>query len=324
VLERVEGLQEEALPGRMSLVGYAIAVVVALVAACCFAAGSLLQQGAARDSGVGVLSARGLLGLLRERRWLAGVALDMFSFGLQGLALAFGPLALVQPLAATDVLFALPMIAHRYRRSLTRRDIAGALTVTAGVCLFLVVSPPSGGVAVPRLTAWLPALVAVAAIAAVSAAAALRVRGHARVVWLAAAAGIIYGLLDALTKSSVDLLADRGVTGTLAAWEPYAMIAAAIAGAAFGQSAFGAGPLSLSLPVIDTLEPVTAVLLAATVFGERLASSPALLGVQLAGGALAVTGIVLLNHSSIVAIESAEEGRNPLGAGNVQGASRPS
>lgn len=302
----------------------AIAVVAALAAACCFAVGSLLQQGAARASGVGVLSARGLLGLLRERRWLAGVALDVFSFGLQGLALAFGPLALVQPLAATDVLFALPMIARRYRRKLTRRDIAGALTVTAGVCLFLVVSPPSGGVAVPRLTAWLPALVAAAAVAAVSAVAALRVRGRARVVWLAAAAGIIYGLLDALTKSGVDLLASRGVTGTLLAWEPYAMIAAAILGAAFGQSAFGAGALSLSLPVIDTVEPVTAVVLASTVFGERLASSPALLGIQLAGGALAVAGIVLLSRSSIVAIESREGSGNPLEPGRVQGASRSS
>jgi drug/metabolite transporter (DMT)-like permease len=302
----------------------AIAVVVALLAACCFAVGSLLQQGAARDSGVGVLSVRGLLGLLRERRWLAGVGLDLFSFALQGLALAFGPLALVQPLAATDVLFALPLIARRHRRRLTRRDIAGALMVTAGVCLFLTVSPPSGGVRVPGLTAWLPVLVAVSAVVAGSGVAALRVRGHARVVWLAAAAGVIYGLLDALTKSSVDLLASRGVVGTLLAWEPYAMLAAAIAGAAFGQSAFGAGALSLSLPVIDTLEPVTAVVLAAVVFGERLASSPALLAVQLAGGALAAAGIVVLNRSSIVAAESQRGPGNRLGPGRVQGASQSS
>jgi hypothetical protein len=141
------------------------------------------------------------------------------------------------------------------------------------------------------------------------------------VVWLAAAAGVIYGLLDALTKSSVDLLANRGVAGTLAAWEPYGMLAAAIAGAAFGQSAFGAGALSLSLPVIDTLEPVTAVVLASVVFGERLAASPALLAVQLAGGALAVAGIAVLNRSSIVAVESQREPGNRAGSSRVQGAS---
>jgi drug/metabolite transporter (DMT)-like permease len=294
----------------------AIAITCALVAACCFAGGSLLQQGAARQSAVGVLRVGRLLALVRQPRWLAGVGLDTFSFVLQGVALAFGPLALVQPLAATDVLFALPLIARRYHRRLTRRDVTGAATVTAGVCVFLVVSPPTSGASAPGLADWVPVLIAVAALAAVSGVAAFRVRGKARVIWLAAAAGIVYGLLDALTKSSVDLLASRGA-GVLLAWEPYAMLGAALVGAAFGQSAFGVGALSLSLPVIDTLEPVTAVVIAATLFGERLASSPALLGVQLAGGALAVAGIALLSGSSIVATETqsppALTGQEPAG-----------
>jgi hypothetical protein len=296
----------------------AIAVVCSLVAACCFAVGSLLQQGAARESAVGVLRVRRLLALLRQRRWLAGIGLDAFSFGLQGLALAFGPLALVQPLAATDVLFALPMIAHRYRRRLTALDVAGAGTVAAGVCVFLVVSPPTGGASAPGLTDWLPVLAVVAALAAGGGVAALRVRGRPRVVWLAAAAGIIYGLLDALTKSSVDLLASRGM-GTLLTWEPYAMLGAAVVGAAFGQSAFGSGALSLSLPVICTLEPVTAVVIAATLFDERLATSPVLLGVQLGGGGLAAAGIALLSRSSIVAAETksppSQAGQEPVSPG---------
>jgi hypothetical protein len=90
----------------------------------------------------------------------------------------------------------------------------------------------------------------------------------------------------------------------ITAWEPYALAAAGLLGALFGQSAFNAGPLSLSLPVIDTLEPVAAVVIATTVFRERLASSPGQLGLQLAGGALAVTGIAVLSRSSVVHTES--------------------
>ena len=280
-----------------------IAVSCALLAAFCFALGSLVQQSVARESGTGILRLRLLWSLLHQPRWLLGVVLAAGSFGIQGVALAFGPLTLVQPLAATDVLFALPLIARRNQHRLTMQDAVGAFLVTAGIAIFLTVSPPVSGQSAPGLTAWLPVFVAIAVLTGGSAMVALRVGGYPRVVWLAVAAGGVYGLLDALTKSSVDLLATRG-WGTLTTWEPYALLLAAIVGELFGQSAYGSGPLSLSLPVIDTVEPVTAVVIGATVFGERLASSPALQAVQLAGGALAIAGIAVLSRSSVVRTET--------------------
>ena len=281
----------------------AIAVSAALAAAFCFALGSLVQQGVARRSGTGILRFRLLLSLVRQPRWVAGVLLATGSFAIQGVALAFGPLTLVQPLAATDVLFALPLIARRNRRRLTAQDTAGAALVTAGIVVFLVVSPPVSGQSAPGLPAWLPAIAIIGAVTAGSGLAALRVHDRARVVWLAAAAGVLYGLMDALTKSSVDLLAVRGLD-VLANWEPYALAATAIFGELFGQSAFGAGPLSLSLPVIDSIEPITAVLIGASIFGEQMASSPVLLTTQIAAGLLAVTGIAVLSRSSVVRTET--------------------
>ncbi len=291
-----------------------IAVLGALTAACCFGIGSYVQQSVARQSEERILRFRLLLSLLRQPRWVAGVVLAMGSFGIQAVALAFGPLTLVQPLAATDVLFALPLIVRRNRRGLTRRDVTGALMVTAGIAVFLAISPPTSGNSVPGLAAWTPVFLVVGGLAAASAAAALRVRGRPRVIWLAAAAACFFGLLDALTKSTVDIISARG-TGVLLAWEPYALLAAAILGALFGQSAYGAGALSLSLPVIDTVEPVSAVVIGAPVFGERLASSPGQLAVQLAGGALAVAGIAVLSRSSIVVTETRlTPGAGPAGA----------
>jgi hypothetical protein len=94
---------------------------------------------------------------------------------------------------------------------------------------------------------------------------ALRARGIANVIWLAAATAVIYAFVNAVTKSGVDLLTSRGA-GVLATWEPHALMAAGILSGLFGQSAFSAGPLSPSLPVIDTVEPVCSVILAAAVF----------------------------------------------------------
>ena len=284
--------------------GTVIAVVAALGAACCFALAAVVQHSAAQGTSEKMLSPRLLLTLARNPRWLAGVTLGGLSFAIQGLALAFGPLALVQPLAATDVLFALPMIAIRHRYRLTRGDWLGAGMVAGGIALFLGVSPPTGGVRAPGPTAWAPVILAAGTFAAVAALAAVRARGPAQVIWLAAGAGITYGVLDALTKSTVDLLADRGAM-TLLRWEPYALLAAGIVGTFLSQSAFRAGALSVSLPVIDTLEPVSAVVIAAWVFGERLAASPGQLAVQLAGGAAAAAGIAALSRSSVAAMETA-------------------
>jgi len=281
-----------------------IAVVAALTAGFLFAAGSVVQQGVARQSGDDALRFRLLWDLVRQPRWVAGVALEAFSFVIQGVALVFGPLTLVQPLAATDVLFALPMIARRQRRRLTRPDILGALTVAAGIAVFLAVSPPTSGLSAPPIGVWIPVFLAMGILVALAAVAALRAQGKARVIWLAAAAGALYGLGDALTKSTVDLFSSIG-WATLVSWEPYALAATGVVSALFGQSAFGAGALSLSLPVIDTLEPVCAVVIGATVFGERLASSPVQLGFQLAGGAAAVAGIWVLSRSKIVEAETA-------------------
>lgn len=281
----------------------AIAAAAALLAAFCFALGSLMQQGVAvRETGKRILSFRLLLALIRQRRWVAGVVLAAGSFAIQAFALAFGPLTLVLPLAATDVLFALPLIARRNRRRLTLRDAIGAFLVTAGIILFLTISPPQAGRSVPPVSAWLPALAAVIVLALASALAAWHVRGRPRVVWLAAAAGVLYGLLDALAKGTVDVIALSGVH-VLATWAPYAMLVVAIFGALFGQSTYSSGALSLSLPVIDTVEPVAAVTIGATVFGERLASS-ALLILQLAGGALAIAGIAVLSNSAVVQTET--------------------
>jgi hypothetical protein len=286
----------------------AIAVVAALCAGFCFALGALIQQGAARQAHGRTLRFGLLVALAHERRWLAGIAVTVLAFGIQSVALGFGPLALVQPLVATEVLFALPMIAHKNRRPLTRKGIAGGLGVASGMASFVAVSPPAGGVSVPSLAAWAPALAGITALAALSGFAALQSHGIGRVIWLAAATAVIYALVNALTKSSVGLLTLRGA-GVLATWEPYTLMTAGILSALFGQSAFNTGPLSLSLPVIDTVEPVSSIILAAAVFGEHLARSPGLLALQFAGGAIAVAGIAVLSHSPVVLAEQRREVR---------------
>jgi hypothetical protein len=277
----------------------AVAVTAALLAALAFAVAAVLQQAAA-SSVPETQSLRPSLvrSLVHRPLWLAGAVLDVASYVIQGVALAFGPLVLVMPLASTDLLFALPLIAWRRGRRLTRAEVAGALCTAGGMAAFLVVLPADAGMAVPGLADWVPVLVVVVALTAGLLAVGIRVSGAVRTGFYAAAAGLLLALLDALTKSAADLFRSEGLAA-LGHWEPYALIAVGGTGLLLVQSAYQAGSLAVSLPVIDTVEPVCSVLLGAVVFHEPLATSWAL-AVQVAAGALAIAGIVILSRSSLV------------------------
>lgn len=278
----------------------AISVLTAVAAAFLFGISSVLQQAEAAGVGDAPMLRLGLLRrLAHRRRWLGAVALGGVSFGVQAVALAFGPIVLVQPIAATDLLFALPFLARRHQRRLGATGWVGAGLVVAGIGAFLALAPPSAGQASPSLARWVPVLAAVAGLVGVVAPAALRARPALRTGILAGVAAAEFALVDALTKSVVEQLSRDGAA-TFAHWEPYALAVAALSGLLIAQSAFRSGSLLVSLPIIDTVEPIGAVLIGTTVFDERIASSTLVLAVQVLAGVIAACGIVVLDRSPLV------------------------
>ena len=67
------------------------------------------------------------------------------------------------------------------------------------------------------------------------------------------------------------------------------------------QGAYRSGSLLVSLPIIDSVEPIAGVLIGATAFGEQIARSPATLALQLVAGLTATIGIVILDRSPLIA-----------------------
>lgn len=277
----------------------AVAVAAALLSALSFGVGSVLQQQAAREAPASdSLRLRLLLELARRPKWLTGMGLVVSSYALLGLALAAGPLVLVQPLAATDLVFALPFLAWRRGITLTRPEVAGIVCTAGGVAVFLTVLPPPAHGTVPDIADWVPVLAAVGGAVVLLAPAGLRRRGSTRTALFAVCAALLFALLDSLTKSTADRFQTQGA-GAFLAWEPYSLIVIGVLGLTMSQSAYQAGSLAISLPIIDTLEPIGAVLIGIAVFGERLAQSPPALAVQMLGAAVAVAGILLLDRSPL-------------------------
>ena len=304
----------------------ALSVCCALGAAALFGISSVFQQAAAqREGGLPVVGLQVIRRLARRPRWILAVSLAAFSFGVQAVALAFGPIALVQPLAATDLLFALPLLAHRQRQALRPWDWMAAAMVVGGVSGFLAASPPSAGSVAPALAAWAWIIAGAGSVVAVMVAVAIGLRGTVRAVLLAAGGAVVFAVVDALTKAVVGLVDHRGAA-VFASWEPYALLVAGVTAMVLAQGAYRAGPLLTSLPIIDTVEPVGAVLIGATAFGEHLGGSAALWSAQLSAAAVAVAGIILLDRSPLMATTSrlADGDReNPARAAPVSGVTDP-
>jgi drug/metabolite transporter (DMT)-like permease len=282
-----------------------IAVLAALGAACSFGVGVALQHRQVQQER-GRSPLRLLSQLARRRLWLAGIGLAVAAYGLQAVALAFGPLALVAPIVATDLLFALPIAAVWERRPMRPVDWAGCALVGASVAVFVICSPPSPGRSDAPAEDWLLAFAAVALICAGAIAAAAVGRRSTRASLLSVGAGVVFGMTAAVTLSLTRLIRFGDPAAILAHWQPWAVLALGITGLALSASAYKAGSLRASLPIMDTVEPVSGVLIGALVFGERLATSLAILMVQVAAAAGAVVGIVLLARSRLAAGPAAQ------------------
>jgi hypothetical protein len=87
---------------------------------------------------------------------------------------------------------------------------------------------------------------------------------------LATAVAVLLGLIAVLTKVSTRHLAAHGWHGLLTVPAPYLLVALAVTVTVLQQSAFHAGALQASVPIMLVGEPVVAVLLGVVVLGEHL------------------------------------------------------
>lgn len=280
---------------------FALSVLAALAAGCTFALGSVLQQSAARETPLDKsLSWRLLVDLAHRRRWLIGIGSDFGSFALQAVALAFAPIALVQPLiVVTGLLVAVPLAVRWRGRRLGRVEWAGTVVVGLGLAAFLAGASPQEGLPQTTWDRWVLILIAVGGFMALGIATGRAISGPARATAYGFAAGASFGLLAALTKAATHLLS-QGASTFFTAWQPYAMAGVAVAGAIVQQSAFQAGPLPASVPVMDAVEPSVAVLIGVFAFNEQVSTSPAALLFEALGICCLVAGIIALDRSPAV------------------------
>ncbi|MFC7885877.1 DMT family transporter [Streptomyces sp. NPDC057376] len=287
-----------------------LVLALAVSAACCLGFGFVLQQNAAQRAPLGdFLSPRLLLDLVRVPRWLAGMGLMVAGMALGAVALGGGELTLVEPLLATNLLFALALSRAQTRRPLGRQGWAGLTLLAGGVTAFIVAGQPRGGSAVTSpLRHWLLIGVMLGLAVLLTACA-----GRARLTWgptlLALAAGLVYGVQDALTRVSGRRFTSGGLAELLTGWQPYAVVVLGITGLILVQSAFETAPLRRSLPALTASQPLAGIVCGVGFLGDRLRTDTAALAWEAGGLTAVVTGIVLLGLHPAMPQGTGESGR---------------
>ena len=271
-----------------------LVVIVALGSAVAYAVAMVLQQRSARSVAASESLRPGLVVQLLQRRvWLLGMACNAVAFGLRGAALAEGSMAIVQPVVLTGLFFALLLETQLDRRPFTARETLGSVALIGGLAMFVLSADPQGGIDRPPTMDWLVLASVVGGAALLTVAWASRLSGDLRAAWLAGGGALLLALTAALTKLVASELADDG----LALFRSYSVYALALVGGLavlVTQSAFQAGPLRASLPVLSVVEPLASIAIGAWVFDEQVATSVLARAGELSGFALLATGILML------------------------------
>jgi drug/metabolite transporter (DMT)-like permease len=292
-----------------------LVLVLAVGAACCLGFGFVLQQNAAERAPQGdFLSWRLLLGLVRVPRWLAGIGLMVCGMALGALALGWGQISLVEPLLATNLLFALALSRRQTGQPLGRQGWGGLALLAGGVTAFIVAGQPRGSVAVADpLRHWL-IIGVVAGVALLLTVYAKRSRLSSGPALLALAAGLMYGLQDALTRISGQRLSRNGFFDLLTSWQPYGVVVLGVTGLMLVQSAFETAPLRMSLPALTAAQPLAGIICGVGFLGDRLRTDTGALAWEAAGLAAIVAGIVALGLHPAMPDGTAERSREKIAA----------
>ncbi|MFE1751702.1 DMT family transporter [Streptomyces anandii] len=270
----------------------ALSVLLSFVSAVAYAGGAIVQEQ------VAVSSPGEQYAPLRRPAWWAAVALNGLGGLLHVVALAYGPLSLVQPLGALTIVFALPMAALFVGRRAGATAWRGAIMATVGLAGLLSLVGASGGHTLAGAQRLGLAVVTAGAVAGLMVAGRAAHRHPAvRSVLLAIASGIAFGMSSVFTKTvAIDWSA-----GVSAADVPSLAVIAvlAVAGVLLSQASYRGGGLAAPLATLTVVNPVVAAAVGITMFGETFRYGTTGTVLALGCGVVAAGGLILLTTERI-------------------------
>ncbi|QER87172.1 hypothetical protein F3L20_15825 [Streptomyces tendae] len=293
----------------------ALSVVLSFVSAVAYAGGAIVQEQVALSS-----SGAQQYAPLRRPGWWAAVGLNGLGAVLHVVALAYGPLSLVQPLGALTIVFALPMAALFVGRRAGATAWRGALMATLGLAGLLALVGASGAQSLDGSQRVAAAVGTVAAVVTLMVAArAVHRHPAVRSILLATASGVAFGMSSVFTKT----VAVDWTGGVSAADLPSLAVIGvlATAGMLLSQASYRGAGLAAPLATLTVVNPVVAAAVGITMFGETFRYGTTGTALALSCGVVAAGGLILLTterlareHEAAAGAVTADTGAVPVAA----------
>ncbi|MFC0602389.1 DMT family transporter [Streptomyces palmae] len=268
-----------------------LSVLLQLISAVCYAGGAILQERVAATAEDAPYAP------LRRGSWWAAISLNGAGAALHVLALAYGPLSVVQPLGALTIVFALPMAALFVGRRVGAAGWRGATLATVGLAGLLSMTGPAPAEALARAERVGLTLVTAGLLGVLVLAARWGRRATLRSVLLAVAAGTAFGVSSVFTKNVT-------VAWTWDSWADgvpsLVMIVLLAAGGVFlSQASYRGAGLAAPLATATVVNPVVASAVGMVTLGEHFRHGLPGGLLALLAGAVAASGLALLaSHSA--------------------------
>ncbi|MER7486800.1 DMT family transporter [Streptomyces sp. NPDC126497] len=266
----------------------ALSVLLSFVSAVAYAGGAIVQEQVAVDSPGAQQFAP-----LRRPGWWAAVALNGLGGVLHVVALAYGPLSLVQPLGALTIVFALPMAALFVGRRAGATAWRGAVMATVGLAGLLSLVGASDARSLDTAQRVAAALGTAGAVVALMIAARAAHRHPAvRSILLATASGVAFGMSSVFTKT----VAVDWTGGVSAADLPSLAVIGvlATAGMLLSQASYRGAGLAAPLATLTVVNPMVAAAVGITMFGESFRHGTTGTALALGCAVVAAGGLILL------------------------------
>lgn len=239
--------------------------------------------------------------LIRNPVWLSGIGGVIVAAIFQAIALATGPLAIVQPIFVLELPCTLLIGGIVFSRPMSRAGWGSVACVVVGLGVALAAAAPAGGTSQAPFDLWVLALTCCGGMVVTLCAFALRCSpGGRRAALLGLATAITYSLTAALLKSATDTLDRNGVGAFFSAWQTYVFALCGATGLFLLENAMQAGPLVASQPALTLGDALISLSLGVVLYNESVRTGW-WLAPEIVGAGLVALGVHGMSRRDIVA-----------------------